>query len=63
MLKAKVIFKNSGKQYDYFTKIENLKENDFVVVQTKHGYEVAKFVRYIDKSKKAKLSIIQKIKE
>lgn len=54
-LKAKVVFVNdyekqrkTEKEYHYLTLIEDLKEEDLVVVETRHGYAVAEFAGYID---------------
>lgn len=38
-----------GQLYSYLTDIENMKENDLVLVQTRTSYSVAIFKEYTDK--------------
>lgn len=38
-----------GQKYSYFTNIEDLKEGDLLLVQTRTGYSLAVFKGYTDK--------------
>lgn len=68
-LKASVRFINdyekqrrTEKEYHYLTMISDLKEDDLVVVETKHGYAVAEFIEYIEKCNvNSSAYIVQKI--
>ncbi|MBC2367805.1 hypothetical protein HBP99_04115 [Listeria booriae] len=67
-LNAKVKFvndfdKNSKgeKHYDYLTYMDGLEEGDLVVVQTKYGFSVAEFVRYVVETGRGKCHIVAKI--
>lgn len=50
-----------SKEYHYYTLMGDLQEGDLVVVETQHGYAVAKVVRYLTESNQAYRYIIQKV--
>lgn len=49
------------RQYDYLALGDNLKEGDLVVVETRNGFKVASFVKYVEVSDKASAFIIDKV--
>ena len=49
------------RQYDYLTLEDDLKEGDLVVVETRNGYKVASFVKYVEVSDKATSFIITSV--
>lgn len=69
MLKIKVVFQHQydrdtwgSKKYNYLTDIGDLGEGDLLVVETQHGYAVAKFIRYVNELEvNASSWVIQKI--
>lgn len=53
-----------GLEYSYKTDIDDLKENDYVVVQANNDYSLAIVVRYTNDSKKVEQAtkyVVQKI--
>ena len=61
---VKFIHSSFDNSYSYKTNIDDLKENDYVVVQTQDEYSLAKVFRYTsnpDKVKRATKWVVQKI--
>lgn len=65
MKKVAVRFKNQygeySKQYNYVTSINNLKQGDIVIVESKDFYGVAVFEEYVSNDVKASKFVIQKL--
>lgn len=58
---AGVKFETGGKEYDFFTDLDNLKSGDPLVAETVNGLHIVRFVKYKLSSANATKWIIQKI--